>query len=295
MILAFCVAAREFASMGRRLFSRRLGDIGTRSRLQTDLLCQRLKLDGRNSNGLAGRAWNSVSSDTTVMPSPARPMAMLPAAGSALCRPTVRLAELMLSLPTCIAQALACVGCQQDADGAIVNVVATISMQAAVVACGRQGSTRFSANYIHKRWLAPGVTTVPYVAEHRLTTALPMPRTGSSSSQFGTECPRKLQAGSRTCAATTRPKDVDTWLKSASATFFSRIRNLLPAGFASMSPIPEAVFDKYTHASSQVSAAMLTARKHPFRGRAYEEGSLQNERGPANRGLGLLGRWPLDQ
>ena len=89
MILAFCVAAREFASMGRRLFSRRLGDIGTRSRLQTDLLCQRLKLDGRNSNGLAGRA--------------------LPSAGRQFA-----LANSCSFCPRAFAQALACLGCQKD-------------------------------------------------------------------------------------------------------------------------------------------------------------------------------------
>ena len=174
MILAFYVAAREFASMAVGCF---LAASVTSARAVACKPC------------MAGRP-------PLPAPQAGRAQQQRPGRqGPTLCRPTVRLAELMLSLPTCIAQALACVGCQQDADGAIVNVVATISMQAAVVACGRQGSTRFSANYIHKRWLAPGVTTVPYVAEHRLTTALPMPRTGSSSSQFGTECLRRLQAG----------------------------------------------------------------------------------------------------
>ena len=175
MILAFCVAAREFASMGRRLFSRRLGDIGTRSRLQT--------LDGRPTSSASASSW--MGATATAWPAGPYPLQ----ADSSPWRTHALSAHVHLPKPLLVWDV------RRMTDGAIVNVVATISMQAAVVACGRQGSTRFSANYIHKRWLAPGVTTVPYVAEHRLTTALPMPRTGSSSSQFGTECLRRLQAG----------------------------------------------------------------------------------------------------
>ena len=129
MILAFCVAAREFASMGRRLFSRRLGDIGTRSRLQT--------LDGRPTSSASASSW--MGATATAWPAGPYPLQ----ADSSPWRTHALSAHVHLPKPLLVWDV------RRMTDGAIVNVVATISY------AGGSRGLRPSGKYTLQRQLHP--------------------------------------------------------------------------------------------------------------------------------------------